>query len=96
MVLFKMIDQPKAFLFQSQFSTEILIENNFRFFLHVPAAVSVNADGRYIIFFRSSAEKTDAAEQSETSCSPDLPPYKMPILIFDVFPRDFIFCHNCL
>jgi len=51
MVLFKMIDQPKAFLFQSQFSTEILIENNFRFFLHVPAAVSVNADGRYIIFF---------------------------------------------
>jgi hypothetical protein len=41
--------------------------------------------------FLSRAEKTEAAEQSETSCSPDLPPYKTPILIFDAC-RELAFC----
>ena len=49
--LLEMIDQPRAAFFQSQFSAEILIGNYFRLVLHIPAAVSVNADGRYFIFF---------------------------------------------
>ena len=48
--LLEMIDQPRAAFFQSQFSAEILIGNYFRFVLHIPAAVSVDADGHYFVF----------------------------------------------
>ncbi len=47
--LFEMVDQPHALFFQSHFFAEILIGNNFRLFLHVPATVSVDADRCHLV-----------------------------------------------
>ncbi len=48
--LLEMIDQPRAAFFQSHFSAEIFIWNNLQLVLNIPAAVSVDAYGRYVIF----------------------------------------------